>query len=108
MENNYLNLFGSEFLLGLDSLKILSFNVGIALIINAWVHKQYLVSKYSQILFFQACTMILNILFNYYFINLFGINGAALATLFSAFFCFYNSKYFSTKRVYSSFILFWP
>jgi O-antigen/teichoic acid export membrane protein len=84
----YLNLFGSEFLLGLESLKILSFNVGIALIINAWVHKQYLDSKYSQILFFQAFTMVLNILFNYYFINLFGINGAALATLFSAFFAF--------------------
>jgi len=84
----YLNLFGPEFLIGLNSLKILSLNVSIALIINAWVHKQYLVSKYGQILFFQGFAVLLNILFNYYFINLFGISGAALATLLSAFFTF--------------------
>ena len=84
----YLSLFGFEFLIVINSLKILSFNVGIALIINAWVHKQYLNSKYGQILFFQGCTVILNILFNFYFIDLLGINGAALATLLSAFFAF--------------------
>jgi O-antigen/teichoic acid export membrane protein len=84
----YLYLFGPEFLVGLNSLKILSLNVGIALIINAWVHKQYLNSRYGQILFFQGCTVILNILFNYYLINLLGISGAAFATLFSAFFAF--------------------
>ena len=38
--------------------------------------------------YFQGCTVILNILFNFYFINLIGINGAALATLLSAFFAF--------------------
>ncbi len=81
----YLRLFGSEFMIGLNSLKILSFNVGIALVINVWIHKQYLNSKYGQILLFQASTVILNILFNFYFINLFGFNGAALATLLSAF-----------------------
>ena len=81
-------MFGLEFLIGLNSLKILSLNVGIALIINVWVHKQYLISRYGQILFFQVCTVALNILFNYYFINLFGMNGAALATLLSASFAF--------------------
>ena len=47
----YLSLFGFEFLIVINSLKILSFNVGPALIINLWVHKQYLNSKYGQILF---------------------------------------------------------
>ncbi len=77
----YLNLFGDEFLLALNAFLILSLNVFPALLFNLWVHKQYVMSKYSSILFFQIGTIFLNILLNFYFINLFGISGAALASL---------------------------
>ena len=82
--SSYLKLFGNEFLIVLNSLKILSINVAAALIINLWVHKQYVFSKYKQILFFQTSTILLNITLNYYLINFFGINGAALATSLAA------------------------
>ena len=77
----YLNLFGDEFIAALNAFLILSLNVFPALLFNLWVHKQYVISKYSSILFFQIGTIFLNILFNFYFINLFGITGAALASL---------------------------
>ena len=77
----YLGLFGSEYVNALNSFLILSLNIFPALLFNLWVHKQYVLSKYSSILFFQLGTIILNILFNFYFINLFGITGAALASL---------------------------
>ncbi len=80
----YLNLFGENFQVVLNSLKILGLNVSAALIINLWVHKQYIYSKYTQILFFQSSAIIVNIILNYYLINYFGVNGAALATSMSA------------------------
>ena len=82
--NSYLSLFGEEFKIVLTSLKILSLNVGAALLINLWVHKQYVYSKYNQILLFQFSTIIINILLNYYLISMLGVNGAALATALSA------------------------
>ena len=48
---------------------------------NLWIHKQYVLSKYSAILFFQIGTIIINIILNYYLINIMGISGAALASL---------------------------
>ena len=77
----YLRFFGQEFLNALNAFYILSINVFPALLLNLWVHKQYVLTKYSSILFFQIGTILLNILLNYYFINIFGISGAALASL---------------------------
>ena len=77
----YLGFFGQEFLNALNAFYILSINVFPALLLNLWVHKQYVLTKYSSILFFQIGTILLNILLNYYFINIFGISGAALASL---------------------------
>ena len=82
--NSYLNLFGEEFEVVLRSLKILSLNVGAALLINLWVHKQYVQSKYGQILIFQFSTIIINIILNFYLINTLGVNGASFATVLSA------------------------
>ena len=77
----YFNLFGKEYLEALDSFKILSLTIFPALLFNLWIHKQYVLSNYSRILFFQIGTIVLNILLNYYFINIFGMKGAALASL---------------------------
>ncbi len=77
----YLILFGEEYLKALHSFKILSLTVFPALLFNLWIHKQYVLSKYTKILFFQIGTIILNILLNYYLINTLGMNGAALASL---------------------------
>jgi len=77
----YLNLFGKEYLEALGSFKILSLTIFPALLFNLWIHKQYVLSNYSKILIFQISTIILNILLNYYFINIFGMKGAALASL---------------------------
>ena len=77
----YLSFFGQEFLNALNAFYILSINVFPAMLLNLWVHKQYVLTKYSSILFFQIGTILLNILLNYYFINIFGISGAAQASL---------------------------
>lgn len=76
----YLALFGEEYLLAIKSFVILSFSIFPALIFNLWIHKQYILSRYGSILIFQLGTIILNILFNFYFIQIFGISGAALAS----------------------------
>ena len=77
----YLRLFGDEYLLALQAFKILSITIFPALLFNLWIHKQYVLSKYSAILFFQIGTIIINIILNYYLINIMGISGAALASL---------------------------
>ena len=77
----YLSLFGEEYLTALYSFKILSLTIFPALLFNLWIHKQYVLSKYSTILFFQLGTIFINILLNYYLINILGISGAALASL---------------------------
>ncbi len=77
----YLGLFGEEYILALYAFKILSLTIFPALLFNLWIHKQYVLSKYSTILFFQIGTILINILLNYYLINILGISGAALASL---------------------------
>ena len=77
----YLGLFGNEYISALYAFKILSCTIFPALLFNLWIHKQYVLSKYSSILFFQVGTIVVNILLNYYLINLMGISGAALASL---------------------------
>ncbi len=101
--NMYLSLFGENFKVVLNSLKILSLNVGAALLINLWVHKQYIYSKYNQILLFQFSTIIINILLNYYLINMLGVNGAALATALSAIIAFTLINIAQPKEFYTIF-----
>ncbi len=96
----YLSLFGTDFIVALNSLKILSLNIGIALTINLWVHKQYVQSNYTEILVFQTLTIFLNITLNYYLISIFGINGASLATAGSAFISIMVVNLMNPKEIY--------
>lgn len=96
----YLSLFGSEYLMALNAFFILSLNIFPALLFNLWVHRQYVVSRYSSILLFQIGTILLNILFNYYFINLFGITGAALASLLAPFLSFILINITNTQELF--------
>lgn len=77
----YLGLFGEDYLSALSAFNILSLTIFPALLFNLWIHKQYILSKYNTILFFQLGTILINILLNYYLINIMGISGAALASL---------------------------
>lgn len=79
----YLSLFGFEFLIAKDALLILSFNLVFALIYNIWVHKNFLYNNFSTILSFHLCIIILNIIINFYMIDLYGIKGAAISTMIS-------------------------
>ena len=79
----YLSLFGFEFLIAKEALLILSFNLLFALIYNVWVHKNLLYNNYSTILSFHLCIIILNIILNFYMIDLYGIKGAAISTMIS-------------------------
>ena len=79
----YLNLYGEKFLVAINSLIILSINISFALLINAWIYKNYINAKYKTILFFQASAITINILLNYYLVSNFGIDGAAMATIIS-------------------------
>lgn len=84
----YLSIFGDNFLQINNCLKILSLNIFLCLIINVWQYQNYVKGNYLIIAGFQALVTILNIIFNYYFIYFFGVEGAALATLLSAFISF--------------------
>lgn len=79
----YLSLFGFEFLIAKEALLILSFNLLFSLIYNVWVHKNLLYNNYSTILSFHLCIIILNIILNFYMIDLYGIKGAAISTMIS-------------------------
>ena len=79
----YLSLFGFKFLIANEALLILSFNLLFALIYNVWVHKNLLYNNYSKILSFHLCVVILNIILNFYMIDLYGIKGAAISTMIS-------------------------
>ena len=96
----YLNLFSGDFIKVLISLKILSFNVSFALIINLWIQKQYIETKYNLIFTYQIVSIFLNVLLNFYLIKYMGINGAALATLLSTFISFLIINVTQPKEIY--------
>ena len=50
--DTYLSLFGDEYLKAKNAFHILSLNIFPALLFNLWIHKQYVLSKYKNILFF--------------------------------------------------------
>lgn len=85
----YLNLFGSNFLVAKEALLILSFNLTFSLIYNIWVHKSLLHNNFSRILSFHLCVIILNIILNFYMIELYGIKGAAISTMVSGIISFF-------------------
>ena len=85
----YLNLFGSNFLVAKEALLILSFNLTFSLIYNIWVHKSLLQNNFSRILSFHLCVIILNIILNFYMIELYGIKGAAISTMVSGIISFF-------------------
>ena len=85
----YLNLFGLNFLVAKEALLILSFNLTFSLIYNIWVHKSLLHNNFSRILSFHLCVIILNIILNFYMIELYGIKGAAISTMVSGIISFF-------------------
>lgn len=85
----YLNLFGSNFLVAKEALLILSFNLTFSLIYNIWVHKSLLHNNFSRILSFHLFVIILNIILNFYMIELYGIKGAAISTMVSGIISFF-------------------
>tara|TARA_B100000963_G_scaffold355823_1_gene374836 strand:+ start:559 stop:1908 length:1350 start_codon:yes stop_codon:yes gene_type:complete len=85
----YLNLFGYNFLVAKDALLILSFNLSFSLIYNIWVHKCLLQNNFSRILSFHLCVIILNVILNFYMIDLYGIKGAAISTMVSGVISFF-------------------
>ena len=85
----YLNLFGLNFLVAKEAPLILSFNLTFSLIYNIWVHKSLLHNNFSRILSFHLCVIILNIILNFYMIDLYGIKGAAISTMVSGIISFF-------------------
>ena len=85
----YLNLFGLNFLVAKEALLILSFNLTFSLIYNIWVHKSLLHNNFSRILLFHLCVIVLNIILNFYMIDLYGIKGAAISTMVSGIISFF-------------------
>ena len=85
----YLNLFGFNFLVAKEALLILSFNLTFSLIYNIWVHKSLLHNNFSRILLFHLCVIVLNIVLNFYMIELYGIKGAAISTMVSGIISFF-------------------
>ena len=96
----YLNLFGGEFLTAREALLILSFNLLFSIFYNIWVHKNFLVNNYTKILFFHLLIVILNIVLNFYMIDLYGIKGAAISTMISGVLSFFIVNISSPKEIY--------
>ena len=96
----YLSLFGSNFSIAREALLILSFNLLFAIIYNVWVHKNFLINNYSKILFFHILIIVLNIVLNFYMIDLYGIKGAAISTMISGVLSFLIVNISSPKEIY--------
>ncbi len=96
----YLGLFGLNFISAREALLVLSFNVLFALIYNVWVHKNFLINNYSKILFFHFVIVILNIVLNFYMIDLYGIKGAAISTMISGILAFFIVNVSQPKEFY--------
>ncbi len=96
----YLSLFGHDFIKARESLLILSFNLLFAIVYNIWVHKKFLINDYSKILFFHLLVIILNIVLNFYMIELYGIKGAAISTMISGIFAFCIVNISNPKEIY--------
>ncbi len=96
----YLSLFGSNFSIAREALLILSFNLLFAIIYNVWVHKNFLINNYSKILFFHIVIIVLNIVLNFYMIDLYGIKGAAISTMISGVLSFLIVNISSPKEIY--------
>ena len=71
-----------------EALLIISFNLTFSLIYNIWVHKSLLHNNFSRILLFHLCVIVLNIVLNFYMIELYGIKGAAISTMVQDYFIF--------------------
>tara|TARA_X000000950_G_C13885692_1_gene648722 strand:+ start:473 stop:1825 length:1353 start_codon:yes stop_codon:yes gene_type:complete len=96
----YLGLFGNKFIIAKEALLILSFNLIFAIIYNIWVHKKFLTNNYSKIFFFHFVIIILNIVLNFYMIELYGIRGAAISTMISGILAFFIVNISSPKEIY--------
>ena len=96
----YLSLFGPNFISAREALLVLSFNLLFAIIYNVWVHKNFLINNYSKILFFHFVIIILNIVLNFYMIDLYGIKGAAISTMISGIFAFFIVNVSKPKEIY--------
>lgn len=96
----FLELFGKEYIIAHTSFIILSIGLFFSLIINLWIHKQYLLSSYINILSYQLITILLNVVFNIYLINAIGIHGAALASLLSTLMAFIIVNVTNPSEIY--------
>ena len=96
----YLSLFGKNFFIAKDALLILSINVSFATIYNIWVHKNFLTNNYFKIFYFHITIIFLNIVINFYMIDLYGIKGAAISTLISGVFSFFIINISNPKEIY--------
>lgn len=102
----YLELWGPNFSTAKIPLVILALNIFPSLVANIWIQKKFIQNQYMQIFFYQVISIILNILLNISFIKLYGVTGAAIATIFSNIITFLIVNIFSVnelKLVVSSF-----
>ena len=79
-------LFAHKFFISTTDIQIKPEDQSAEITIQVFSHDVYLLlenAKYKTILFFQASAITINILLNYYLVNNFGIDGAAMATIIS-------------------------
>ena len=96
----YLEIFGKEYVIAHTSFVILSVGLFFSLIINLWIQKQYLLSSYVNILFYQLTAILLNLVFNIYLINSIGMHGAALGSILSTVLAFIIVNVTNPSEVY--------
>ena len=87
-----LSLFGSNYLSSIEVLKIVVWVGVIVCFGSAWSLVQIIMNRQKFMMFFEIMSVSLNVIFNYFLIKRYGLNGAAFSTILSvliAYFLYY-------------------
>ena len=92
-------LFGSDFSSSAEVLKLVVWVGVIVCFGSAWSRVQLTLNKQRYLLLFEIISLSLNIIFNYFMIKKYGINGAALSTIMAALIAYIFYFIIVTKRI---------
>jgi O-antigen/teichoic acid export membrane protein len=101
--DNFLLLFGADYLLGRNLIVYLVIFSFFCSIINEWFSRMMLVGLVKKIILFHLISIFLSFTLNYYFILFWGLDGVALSVLFSVIIAFLLVNFYQPKEIFMFF-----
>ena len=98
--DNFLLLFGADYLLGRNLIVYLVILTFFCSIINEWFSRMMLVGFVKKIFVFHLISIFLSFTLNYYFILFWGLDGVAVSVLFSVIFAFILVNFYQPKEIF--------